>query len=83
MWTRGTRTLNMGHVMQAFVGSEFFPRFITNGIVEFDHETSNLSTVNTCPPSILFSSIAGLQAYDKCENHMLNIIVCSPEFGIA
>ena len=74
--------INTGHVMQAFVGCETLPRNLENGIIEFNHTSNNLTTVNTCAPSIMFSQTERISEYDNFEKHLLSLIVEAVGFGI-
>lgn len=76
------KTLTMADVVQAFVGSDSLPRLVSSGLIEFNHTSKNISTVNTCAPSLTFCNISDLQNYDIFESHMIYIIVGAPEFGI-
>jgi hypothetical protein len=74
--------INTGHVLQALVGCETLPRNIECGLVEFSHTSNNLTTVNTCAPSIMFSQTARIQEYETFEKHFLSVIVDAVGFGI-
>ncbi|XP_052776058.1 uncharacterized protein LOC128213961 [Mya arenaria] len=75
--------INTGHVLQALIGCETLPRNIECGLVEFSHTSNNLTTVNTCAPSIMFSQTARIQEYETFEKHFLSLIVDAVGFGIA
>ncbi|XP_076082340.1 uncharacterized protein LOC143053438 [Mytilus galloprovincialis] len=74
--------VSMKNVLQAFVGSEGLPTDIDFGIIEFDHQSENLSSVNTCAPSITIRQISQNQNYQTLENHLLNIIVGTDGFDM-
>ncbi|WAR15457.1 hypothetical protein MAR_005562, partial [Mya arenaria] len=75
--------INTGHVLQALIGCETLPRNIECGLVEFSHTSNNLTIVNTCAPSIMFSQTARIQEYETFEKHFLSLIVDAVGFGIA
>jgi len=75
-------TLNMSHFLQAVVGSPSLPTNVLSGLLVFDHTGKQLSTVNTCAPSIKFSNIIEIQSEEKFQKDMLNIIVGAYGFGI-
>ncbi|KAK6166961.1 hypothetical protein SNE40_022186 [Patella caerulea] len=74
--------LHLGHFLQAAVGSPTLPRDIICGLLIFDHSSKDLTTVNTCAPSITFKKIDEIQTYDNFEDSLINIIVCAYGFGI-
>ncbi|XP_052779777.1 uncharacterized protein LOC128217015 [Mya arenaria] len=47
-------------VLQAFVGCPGLPRDISSGLIEFNHNSSALSHVNTCAPSKTFQNTSKL-----------------------
>lgn len=67
--------INIGHVLQAFVGSPRLPTNIDCGVIEFDHESKSLPVVNTCALSICFSNTARLTSYEQFVKVMLCIVV--------
>lgn len=75
-------TLQMRHVLRAFLGCDSLPRNISTGVIEFAHNSNNLSSVNTCGPSILFSQTQHIQEYETFESHLIYIIVGAPGFGM-
>ena len=74
--------VTMNHLLKALVGCPSLPRNISSGLVIFDHNSKQLSTVNTCAPSITFSRISELQEYSTLETMMLNIIIAAYGFGL-
>ena len=73
--------LNTGHILQALIGTTTIPHNLINGLIMFDHTQKNLSSVNTCAPSISFSDVTSLQKYENFETHFLNIVVGAYGFG--
>ena len=49
--------LNMGDLLQALLGCPALPKGINEGLLKFDHKSDQLTTVNTCAPSINFSKL--------------------------
>jgi len=76
------KVIHLKDVLQALLGSTSLPRNISSGLITFDHLNNRLSTVNTCGPSILFSSMDDLKDFDKMKTHMINIIIGAPDFGL-
>ena len=76
------KVINLKDVLQALLGSSSLPRNISSGLILFDHLNNRLSTVNTCGPSILFSSIDDLKDFERFKLHMINIIIGAPDFGL-
>lgn len=71
------------HILRALIGSDRVPRNIGSALIEFDHKSENLSTANTCGPTLVFSQTSSIQEYNSLERHMLYIVVGAPGFGIA
>ena len=67
--------VSMSHVLQALVGSPALPPNIASGLIEFDHKSEDISTANTCAPSIRMSRITRLQNYKKFEEDFLELVV--------
>ncbi|XP_052786274.1 E3 ubiquitin-protein ligase Itchy-like [Mya arenaria] len=76
-------TINLGDVLQALIGCRSLPRNIKSGEMEFDHLSNQLSYVNTCAPSIIFTRTKELVNYEKLEHHLICIIVEAEGFGLA
>lgn len=74
--------INTSHVLQALTASESLPRNIDSGLIEFRHTSDDMSTVNTCAPSITFSKTASFEDYDVFEKHFISIIVEAVGFGL-
>ena len=75
-------TLTMSHLLQALTGSPALPRNIDNELIQFDHKSTKLMSLNTCAPSICFSNCIVNKEYSKFEESFLNIIAGAPGFGI-
>ncbi|KAL4217141.1 hypothetical protein ACF0H5_023595 [Mactra antiquata] len=54
-YSERTVTVNMGHVLQAFIGCGALPKNITAGAIDFCLTSDQFSYVNTCAPS--FASV--------------------------
>ncbi|WAR27605.1 hypothetical protein MAR_013309 [Mya arenaria] len=76
-------TINLGDVLQALIGCKSLPRNIKSGEMEFDHLSNQLSYVNTCAPSVIFTRTKNLVNYEKPEHHLICIIVEAEGFGLA
>jgi len=74
-------TVTMEQVFQSLTGCAHAPSNLA-GSIYFDHLSAVLSSVNTCVPSINFSSIKDLRTYKTMEAHMLHIIFGTLGFGI-
>ncbi|XP_052811809.1 uncharacterized protein LOC128239278 isoform X1 [Mya arenaria] len=68
-------------VLQAFVGCPGLPKDIPSGLIEFNHNSSALSHVNTCAPSITFQNTSKLLKFEDFERTMLDIIFGCEGFG--
>ncbi|WAR07977.1 hypothetical protein MAR_017935 [Mya arenaria] len=68
-------------VLQAFVGCQGLPKDIPSGLIEFNHNSSALSHVNTCAPSITFQNTSKLLKFEDFERTMLDIIFGCKGFG--
>ncbi|XP_053386140.1 uncharacterized protein LOC128550670 isoform X2 [Mercenaria mercenaria] len=79
--TSTDEVLDMGNLMQALIGCPAFPSSITEGIITFDHNSDQLTTINTCAPSINFSKLSEIKDYSSFEELMKYIIVGSYGFG--
>ncbi|WAR18586.1 LOW QUALITY PROTEIN: G2E3-like protein, partial [Mya arenaria] len=69
--------LDMRNLLQALIGCQAFPSNITEGIITFDHKSDQLTTINTCAPSINFSKLSEFKNYSSFEELMKHIIVGS------
>ncbi|XP_078341565.1 G2/M phase-specific E3 ubiquitin-protein ligase-like isoform X1 [Crassostrea virginica] len=76
-------SINTGHVLQSLIGCQRLPRNLERGYLEFDHDSKNLSTINTCLPSITFPNIEEIQSYENFHTEMLRLIIESYGFGCA
>ena len=76
------KIINLKDVLQALLGSWSLPRNISSGLLTFDHSNNRLSSVNTCGPSITFSSIDKIRNFEEMKNHMLSIVIEAREFGL-
>lgn len=76
-------SINTGHVLQSLIGCQRLPRNLERGYLEFDHDSKNLSTINTCLPSITFRNIEEIQSYENFHTEMLRLIIESYGFGCA
>lgn len=65
-------SINTGHVLQSLIGCQRLPRNLERGYLEFDHDSKNLSTINTCLPSITLEEI---QSYENFHTEMLRLII--------
>lgn len=74
--------INIGHLLQALLGSPCLPMNVDSGLIVFDHQAKRLATVNTCAPSITLSNIMEYHNYAKFQDSFLNIIVGAYGFGI-
>ena len=75
------RLLTMEDFVMATTGSKHLPLGLNPGLITFDHNSSALSSVNTCGPSITFSQTPKLVQFGAFQTAMLNIIIGSPGFG--
>ena len=73
--------LTMEDFVMATTGSKHLPLGLNPGLITFDHNSSALSSVNTCGPSITFSQTPKLVQFGAFQTAMLNIIIGSPGFG--
>jgi hypothetical protein len=72
----------MGDLLQALLGCPALPKGINEGLLVFDHKSDQLTTVNTCAPSINFSKLSEIKHYNTFEELMKNILVGSYGFGL-
>ena len=74
--------VSLGDVLEAFIGSRWLPSDLADGIIEFKHESTDHTYVNTCAPSITFSNISKIQDRHSFEQCMIDIVYGAKGFGL-